>query len=100
MNIDWDQMITENKVNSLFGTPNIDPLYSTTEIKASQILLASMNNHFWLGYLGQFNYQYNKKTAISGGIDYRYYEGRHYQVITNLLGADYFVSTANETSWR
>ena len=94
-NIDWDQMVTENQVNSLFGTPNIDPIYSPTEIKASQILLASMNNHFWLGYLGQFNYQYSKKTAFSGGLDYRYYEGRHYQVITNLLGADYFVSTAN-----
>ncbi len=94
-NIDWDQMIAENTVNSLFGTPNIDPLYSATEIKASQILLASMNNHFWVGYLGQFNYQYSKKMAISGGLDFRYYEGRHYQVITNLLGADYFVSTAN-----
>lgn len=94
-NIDWDQMITENKVNSLFGTPNVDPIYSPTEIKASQILLASMNNHFWLGYLGQFNYDYSKKTSFSGGLDYRYYEGRHYQVITNLLGADYFVSTAN-----
>jgi hypothetical protein len=94
-NIDWDQMITENKVNSLFGTPNIDPIYSPTEIKASQILLASMNNHFWLGYLGQFNYDYSKKTSFSGGLDYRYYEGRHYQVITNLLGGDYFVSTAD-----
>ena len=94
-NIDWDQMITENQVNSLFGTPNIDPLYSDTEIKASQILLASINNHFWLGYLGQFNYQYSKKTSFSGGIDYRYYEGRHYQIITNLLGADYFLSAAN-----
>jgi outer membrane receptor for ferrienterochelin and colicin len=94
-NIDWDQMITENKVNSLFGTPNIDPIYSPTEIKSSQILLASMNNHFWLGYLGQFNYDYSKKTSFSGGLDYRYYEGRHYQVITNLLGGDYFVSTAD-----
>ncbi len=94
-NIDWDQMITENQVNSLFGTPNIDPLYSDSEIKASQILLASINNHFWLGYLGQFNYQYSKKTSFSGGIDYRYYEGRHYQIITNLLGADYFLSAAN-----
>jgi hypothetical protein len=93
--IDWDQMVTENQVNSLFGTPNIDPIYSPTEIKASQILLASMNNHFWLGYLGQFNYEYSKKTSFSGGLDFRYYQGRHYQTITNLLGADYFVSTAD-----
>lgn len=94
-NIDWDQMIQENQVNSLFGTPNIDPIYSPTEIKASQILLASRNNHFWVGYLGQFNYQYSKSTSFSGGIDFRYYQGRHYQEITNLLGADYFVSAAN-----
>lgn len=93
--IDWDQMVTENQVNSLFGTPNIDPIYSPTEIKASQILLATMNNHFWLGYLGQFNYEYSKKTSFSGGLDFRYYQGRHYQTITNLLGADYFVSTAD-----
>ncbi|MEN9700323.1 MAG: hypothetical protein RLZZ301_1521 [Bacteroidota bacterium] len=93
--INWDLMIKENQVNSLFGTPNVDPIYSPSEIKASQILLASMNDHFWVGYLGQFNYQLSKATTISGGLDYRYYQGHHYQIITDLLGADYFVSTAN-----
>jgi hypothetical protein len=31
--INWDLMEQSNKVNSLFGTPNIDPLYHPTEIK-------------------------------------------------------------------
>lgn len=94
--INWDQVIQENKVNSLFGTPNIDPVYDLTKIKSSQIMYASINNHFWTGYLGQFNYKYNKQIEFSGGIDVRYYEGRHYQVITDLLGGDYFVSTADK----
>ena len=94
--INWDLVIKENQVNSLFGTPNTDPIYHPTEIKSSQIIYASMNNHFWAGYLSQFNYTYSKKVEFSGGIDFRYYQGAHYQVITNLLGGDYFVSTADK----
>ena len=94
--VNWDLVIQENKINSLFGTPNTDPIYHPTEIKSSQILLASINNHFWAGYLSQFNYTYSKKLEFSGGIDFRYYQGAHYQVITNLLGGDYFVSTADK----
>ena len=96
--IDWDQIEQENKVNSLFGTPNIDPFYSATEIKSSQVLLASINNHFWVGYLGQFNYAYSKQIEFSGGIDLRYYEGRHYQRIQDLLGGDYFVDKLDKNA--
>jgi Tfp pilus assembly protein PilZ len=74
-------------VNSLFGTPNIDASYSTTELRSSQVLLANINNHFRAGYLGQFNYNVSKNLEVSGGIDFRYYEGRHYQRIEDLLGS-------------
>ena len=96
--INWDLMEQENKVNSLFGTPNIDTQYHPTEIKSSQILLASINNHFWVGYLGQFNYELSKEFEFSGGIDFRYYEGRHYQVVHDLLGGDYYVDNANKNA--
>lgn len=96
--INWDLMETENKFNSLFGTPNIDPLYHPTEIKSSQILLASINNHFWAGYLGQFNYEVSKKMEVSGGIDLRYYEGRHYQIVKDLLGGDYYLDNSNKNA--
>lgn len=96
--IDWDQMIHENKVNSLFGTPNIDPQYSATEIKSSQILLASVNNHFWVGYLGQANYKINPRMEISGGIDARFYRGSHYQVVKDLLGGDYYIDMSNKNA--
>jgi outer membrane receptor for ferrienterochelin and colicin len=97
--IDWDQIIQENQVSSLFGTPNVDPLYHPTLIKSSQVLLSTVNNHFWAGYLGQFNYEYSKKLMISGGLDYRYYEGEHYQEIRDLLGGDYYVETSNQNAF-
>ncbi len=96
--IDWDLVIQANKVNSLFGTPNVDTYYHPTQIKSSQILLSSINNHFWVGYLGQFNYTISKNLEVSGGIDIRYYEGRHYQRIEDLLGGDYFVNDADKNS--
>ena len=96
--IDWDKIEQENQINSLFGAPNIDPIYSPTEIKSSQVLLASLNNHFWVGYLGQFNYNVSKNLEVSGGIDFRYYEGRHYQRIEDLLGGDYFVDKLDKNA--
>jgi len=96
--IDWDQMIQTNTINPLFGTPNIDAQYSPTEIKSSQILLASVNNHFWLGYLGQFNYEIKKGFEWSGGIDARYYKGTHYQEIKDLLGGDYYIDLSDKNA--
>jgi hypothetical protein len=97
--IDWDQIIQENQVSSLFGTPNVDPLYHPTLIKSSQVLLASVNNHYWVGYLGQFNYEYSKRLVFSGGLDYRYYRGEHYQEIRDLLGGDYYLDAANQNAF-
>jgi hypothetical protein len=96
--IDWDAIVQSNQYNSLFGTPNIDPLYSPDLIKSSQMLLASVNNHFWVGYLGQFNYEYSDELTFSGGLDYRYYEGEHYQEVKDLLGGDYYIETSNQNS--
>jgi hypothetical protein len=96
--IDWDLVTQENQVNSLFGTPNVDTYYHPTQIKSSQLLLSSINNHFWVGYLGQFNYNISKNLEVSGGLDIRYYEGRHYQRIEDLLGGDYFINDADKNA--
>ena len=98
MNIDWDQMVEANKVNPLFGTPNIDMQYSATEIKSSQILLSSINNHFWVGYLGQVNYEIKKGFEISGGLDARYYQGSHYQEVKDLIGGDYYIDLSDKNA--
>ena len=54
-----------------------------------------MNNHFWVGYLSQFQYNYSKNLSISGGLDYRYYKGSHYQEINDILGGDYYINSSD-----
>lgn len=93
--IDWDAIIHANQVNTLFGGPNTDPAYSSTELKSTQVLVSSVNNHFWIGSLGQFQYEMNSRWTINGGIDYRYYKGTHYQEIYDMLGGDYYINSAN-----
>ncbi|MFM2037907.1 MAG: hypothetical protein RL432_846, partial [Bacteroidota bacterium] len=96
--IDWDTMTYFNQYNPLFGTPNIDPQYSSTEIKSSQILLSSVNNHFWVGYLGQVNYEVKKGFEFSAGLDARYYRGSHYQEVKDLLGGDYYIDLSDKNA--
>jgi hypothetical protein len=96
--IDWDLVTQYNQISSVFGTPNVDTYYHPTQIKSSQVLLSSINNHFWVGYLGQFNYNISKNLEVSGGLDIRYYEGRHYQRIEDLLGGDYFINDADKNA--
>ncbi len=98
--VDWDQIIYNNKYKILFGQtyPTIDYAYDSTLNKSSQIMSASMNNHFWIGGLSQFDYKWNEKWNLSGGLDYRYYRGEHYTVITDLLGGDYFANDSDKNS--
>lgn len=99
--INWDAIIKNNTIKTGFGgvqSPNVDLAYSPTLLKSTQVLVSSINNHFWTGLLGQFNYELSKKMHISGGIDYRYYKGSHYQEIYDLLGGDYYISNINKNN--
>ena len=96
--IDWDFIMSDNRVADFFGiqVPSFDENYSDVLYKSKTILYASVNNHFWVGYLPQFTYKHSETWSYAGGLDFRYYEGEHYQEVTDLLGGDYFVNKANK----
>jgi outer membrane receptor protein involved in Fe transport len=98
--VNWDAMVRGNQVFSFFGTdyPNVDKAYSPVLYKSSNILLSSVNNHIWYGFLPQFSYTYSKDLSFSGGLDFRYYKGSHYQEVTDLLGGDYFINSTDQNS--
>ena len=97
---DWDEIVYNNQYKTLFGQTysTEDVAYHPTLLKSSQILSASVNNHFWLGGLSQFDYAVNDKWNIAAGLDYRYYSGEHYTEVIDLLGGDYFVNEADLNS--
>lgn len=96
--LDWDVIIRNNQEVDFFGqvNPTINPNYSNTLLESSNVMTSSVNNHFWVGYLGQFDYKLNKSWDLSGGLDYRFYRGEHFKEITDLLGGDYFVNNADK----
>ena len=98
--VDWDTIAYNNQFKTLFGTvySTADASYHPTQLKSSQIMSASVNNHMWIGGLSQFDFKANEKWNIAGGLDYRWYKGTHFTEIKDLLGGDYFVATTDENS--
>lgn len=98
--IDWDQIVQNNQFTIFGGNqlPTIDPFYDPTMLKSSQILSSSINNHFWLGGLSQFDYKHSPHLSFAGGLDYRYYKGEHYNEVLDLLGGEYFVNTQDQNA--
>ncbi len=75
---------------------NLDALVeinqSTQDGNALAFLRASRNDHEWYGMLSTYTRQINSKLNILAGVDLRQYIGRHFREITDLLGADYYLS--------
>ena len=95
--VDWDQIVYNNQWKVLFGNTysTVDEAYDPDLLKSSQILSASVNNHFWIGGLSQFDYELSDKWSLAGGLDYRYYKGTHYVEVLDLLGGEYFINEAD-----
>ncbi len=77
------------------GTTNLQKIYDANVLlppnKASNnIMRASMNNHFWVGFLNTTDYTLNKNWKLSGGIDLRYYKGEHYRTTFDMMGASLY----------
>ena len=92
--VDFQKFYNSNTVGGLFGPP-IDPTYSDSLLKSGRILRKLYNNHYWYGVLSTFRHETSESLTISGGLDFRTYQGEHYAEVFNLLGGDYFVDTRN-----
>ena len=56
---------------------------------AATYLYANHNDHVWYGLRSTYNTKLTDNISLTAGIDGRYYYGTHYEVVTDLLGADY-----------
>jgi len=59
---------------------------------SSTVLASMVNNHFWYGWLSTLSYSLSDKSSLSGGVDFRKYNGEHYKEVYDLLGGNYIVS--------
>lgn len=61
----------------------------TPDGSAASYLYASRNDHNWFGALSTYKKKLADHIDFTGGVDLRYYEGKHFVEITDVLGADY-----------
>lgn len=81
------------------GTLDWDGLAATNIANATGskgILRASRNDHNWYGLVSTLKYTLDDNITLSGGIDGRYYVGKHFREITNLIGGKYYLDASNK----
>ncbi len=85
--IDFDRIVQENKDNGALGS---------TDVFAS-----SRNSHEWYGLLSTFKTDLSDNLILSAGIDTRYYLGKHWYEISDLLGGEYYLNpNSNDNNYN
>lgn len=74
----------------------VDLSKSTTPSASTIVRRTSINSHNWFGLISSFNHKLNDNWNFTTGIDTRYYYGYHYQLVTDLLGAQGYKDSANK----
>jgi len=77
--IDFDRVVAENIANGIAGS--------------TDVLLASKNSHKWYGVLSTLKTDLSETLALTAGIDARYYVGKHYYELMDLLGGQFWINT-------
>lgn len=84
----FDSLNQLNLANVVLGNKGT---FATT----SNVIRASVNNHFWYGLLSTLRHEFTKKTTFSGGIDLRSYKGEHYRTVKDMLEGRAYIGSRN-----
>ncbi|TXD49785.1 TonB-dependent receptor [Polaribacter sp. IC073] len=76
--INFDRIVQENKDNGAMGS--------------TDVFAASNNDHNWYGILSTLKTDLSDNLILTAGLDGRYYIGKHYYEITDLLGGQYYLN--------
>ncbi|PIB34614.1 TonB-dependent receptor [Reichenbachiella sp. 5M10] len=92
----------KNRVGGTYGPIDLDYLVdrneATVDGNALAFLRASRNDHKWYGILSTLTKDLGNGFSVMGGVDGRFYQGKHYQEVTDLLGADYYIDGSDENN--
>lgn len=80
--IDYDRIVAENIAAGNAGS--------------QAIIRASRNDHQWAGIISNLQYELNDNIDLSAGVDLRYYRGRHFREVVDLMGGSFIIDTSDE----
>ena len=66
-----------------------------TALGSQAIIGNSVNEHVWTGLISTLTHNY-KQFTFTAGLDARYYVGKHYREVDDLLGGAFFLDDSND----
>ena len=82
--LNYDRIVAENMALGALG--------------AETIVVESRNDHEWYGALSTLSTPITEDIEFIGGVDLRYYEGKHWQEVNNLLGGRYYLDEESDVN--
>ncbi|GAB3869334.1 TonB-dependent receptor [Hymenobacter segetis] len=84
----------QDDIQKVYDT-NYKNLKADGQRQSTQFLANNVNSHSWYGVVSGFDYLLKPSLTLSAGVDARYYYGKHYREVRDLLGGDYATGTGN-----
>ena len=91
------------------GTFDYGAIYTlnkASEVGSRMIMSNSINEHLWYGALSTYNTKIGQNIDLYGGLDLRYYKGKHTNEISDLYGGEFFIDNTSlrpllsTTDWK
>lgn len=91
---------SQGKLNTLFRCPDgtfdyaaIQRMNMESTTGSNMVMSSSNNNHEWYGLVSTYKNEFiPKKLVFTGGIDLRYYIGKHNNKIVDLYDGEYYMN--------
>lgn len=116
-NLNWDYLWDSNEGNSqtvtyaadqiaynesaqawidtvhMFGDPIVVEGDTVVGGRSRSVIENAHNEHFWTGMLSTLHHEVNDRVSLMVGVDARYYSGKHFTRVNNLLGGDFYLQS-------
>lgn len=76
-----------------FGDPVVVAGDTIVGGRSRSVIENAHNEHFWTGILSTLRYEASDKLDVMVGIDARFYSGKHFTRVNNLLGGDFYLQS-------
>ncbi|MDR0893076.1 MAG: TonB-dependent receptor [Mediterranea sp.] len=76
-----------------FNYGAIEELNASSEYGSQLAVAKNKNYHDWVGLLSTYTTKFGEHLDFYGGVDFRYYKGRHTAELTDLYGGKYFMDS-------
>ncbi len=73
-----------------FAYDEIQEMNASSDHGSDMVMSISKNYHNWIGFVSNYENRISEDLTVTGGVDFRWYRGKHTNEITDLYNGEYF----------